>query len=152
MDKKNKVIVFGAGNFFWTRKNMLEKENEIICILDNNAKDNSYIYNIPIYKPEKIANLPDVQIIIMTEFFIEIILQLGELMGEEACNRRVKIGSLCFPKSHEEEILNKATARILLRNNKVFVIVEDNIEIELKNNSEGIKKIYRGKNETTRKL
>ena len=40
---KEKIILFGSGKLFTERRGLIEEKNEVICILDNKAKDNSFV-------------------------------------------------------------------------------------------------------------
>ena len=55
---EGKVILFGAGRLFAERRQLIEEKNEVICILDNNAKKmkNS---EPRVNLPDELINLPD---------------------------------------------------------------------------------------------
>ncbi len=140
---KENIILFGAGKLYKERITLLKEKYNILAIIDNNAEHITIdTNNIPIYKPNKIVDLTCVPIIIMSDFIIEIILQLSQIIGEQACNERVKIGRLCVPVSLEEKTISKENSSIKIENGEIFFISEKNTII-LEKSEEYIKKLYR---------
>ena len=99
---KEKIILFGSGKLFSERRDLIEEKNEVICILDNEVKDDSFV---KICLPDELIHLPEVPIIIMSDYFTQMVLQVSRIIGIQECNKRIKIGRVCYPIETEEKIL-----------------------------------------------
>lgn len=79
---KNKVIVFGRGEYYKRKAHWLLDHFEIVAFLDNNvAVSDIFQGNVPVYSPSAIESLPRVPIYVMTsvKYVVEIVEQLLSL-------------------------------------------------------------------------
>lgn len=136
---KEKIILFGSGKLFTERRGLIEEKNEVICILDNKAKDNSFV---KMSLPDELIHLPEVPIIIMSDYFTQMVLQVSRIIGIHECNKRIKIGRVCYPIEAEEKILAEETLQILVESDKVYCILDNGVRILLDEKTFYLKSIY----------
>lgn len=139
--KKEKAVLFGAGNLFISRRKFIEEKNEVLCILDNNAKEKED-FPVMICSPDELKNLPDVPIIIMSDYFVQMALQVSKIIGEDECDKRIKIGRICYPIDEEEKILADETLRIFVESGHVYCVLENGRRVLLEEKADYIKAIY----------
>ena len=130
---KERVILFGAGKLYAGRKNLVDEKSEVICVLDNNEKqfDDSSIRTC---LPDELINLPDVPIIIMSDYFVQMARQISKIIGEKECNKRIRIGRVCYPISVEEKVLTNEALQIIVEENNVYCVLDNNKRILLDEN------------------
>ena len=141
---KEKVIVFGIGNIFQNRSKLLQEKCQILAFLDNGKSTNNFCaQNIPVYKPEEIDSLPKVPIIIMSDYLVEMMLQLISIIGIEECKKRVKIGRIFVPVSKEEISLSNIDITYEYDNGKIVVWLNTDKRVVLDHSMDYLKEIYR---------
>lgn len=127
---KEKVILFGAGKMYEARKELISKKNDVICILDNHKKNVSDS-SVRICLPDELLNLPRVPIIIVSDYFVPIVCQVGKIIGESECSKRIRIGRACYPIGEEEKILEHETLQIDIEADQVYCVFDDGTRILL---------------------
>lgn len=104
---KEKIIVFGRGAYYQTKREMLFEKFQVIAFLDNNALNEDFEEGIPVYKPEMVFDFPQYRIIIMAarRYFLPMAQQLRRLGIVE---KRIELGMNMAPyfDSGEELIHN----------------------------------------------
>ena len=138
---KSKVILFGAGKLFAERKDLIEEKDDLICILDNNAKEMNNT-EARVCLPEELIDMPDAPVVIMSDYFVQMVLQVSKIIGEKECNKRVRIGRICYPVLDEEKILKNESLQIAVESGKVYCILDNGQRILLNEGNCYIKKIY----------
>ena len=138
---KSKVILFGAGKLFAERKDLIEEKDDLICILDNNAKEMNNT-EARVCLPEELIDMPDAPVVIMLDYFVQMVLQVSKIIGEKECNKRVRIGRICYPVLDEEKILKDESLQIAVESGKVYCILDNGQRILLNEGNCYIKKIY----------
>lgn len=138
---KEKVIIFGAGQQFAKRRTMIEEKNEIVCILDNNAKGRSDSF-FQLCLPDELKNLPEIPIIIMSDYFVQMVLQVSQIIGEDDCNKRIRIGRVCYPIEKEEKVLASESIQVIVEADKVYCVLDNGKRILLEDKTDYIKNIY----------
>ena len=138
---KKKVILFGAGKLFAERRQLIEEKSEVICILDNNAKKMKDL-EVMVYLPEELINLPDAPVVIISDYFVQMVLQVSKIIGERECNKRVRIGRICYPILEEEKVLEDESLKIIVETGKVYCVLDNGQRILLDEKKSYIKKIY----------
>lgn len=79
-----KVIAFGAGNFFESRKTEIEKEYDIVVFCDSDIQKKGTLFNNKkVISVEELDCYPDFDILITSRFKYEIIEQLLEIGVDE---------------------------------------------------------------------
>lgn len=138
---KEKVILFGAGKLYANRRNLIEGKNDVLCILDNreSKEGNSQLRT---FLPEELINLPTAPIIIMSDYFVQMVLQVSKIIGEEECGKRIRIGRVCYPVSEEEKKLECETLQIVVEADKVYCALDDGKRVLLED-KQYIKNIWR---------
>lgn len=128
--KKEKVILFGAGKLYAERRELVEEKNDVVCILDNKGrmKDASLPRTC---LPDELINLPQVPIIIMSDYFVQMVLQVSKIIGETQCNKRIRLGRACYPMSEEEKILGCEALQIVVEADKVYCVLDNGRRILL---------------------
>lgn len=131
--KKEKVILFGAGKLYAGRRELIEGKNDVLCILDNNVdkRKEEDISSIRTCLPDELINFPLIPIIIMSDYFVQMVLQVSKIIGEDECGKRVQIGRVCYPKSEEEKILACETLQIVVQADKVYCALDNGKRILL---------------------
>ena len=78
---KERIIVFGRGNYFFRKRNSLMEKYEIIGFLDNAIEENEMDVklNIPVYNPKHLNELPNCPIFCLSADFISMWKQLKAL-------------------------------------------------------------------------
>lgn len=138
---KGKVVLFGAGKLFEERKQLIEEKDEVICILDNNAKEMmNQAYEVCL--PDKLINMPDMPVVIISDYFVQMVLQVSEIIGEKECKKRVRIGRICYPVLEEEKILADESLQIVVESGKVYCVLDNGQKILLDERDGYIKRIY----------
>lgn len=138
---KEKVILFGAGKIYAKRSELIDEKSEVICILDNKVnvvKDSA----VKICLPGELIKLPDVPIVIMSDYFVPMVLQVSQIIGAEECSKRIKIGRVCYPIKEEEKILACEILQVIVESNNVYCVLDDGERILLDEKTHYIKKIY----------
>lgn len=138
---KEKIILFGAGKLFEKRRKLIEEKSEVICILDNTVKDKNGSI-VRICSPDELVDLPDVPVVIMSDYFVQMALQISEILGEDECGKRIRIGRACYPMGEEERALACENLQILVESNKVYCVLDNGRRILLDEKTNYIKKIY----------
>ena len=139
---KEKVILFGAGKLFAERRELIEKSSEIIGVLDNKAREIN-LYSVEVYLPEELVHLSEAPIVIMSDYFVPMVIQVSQIIGENECASRIKIGRIYYPVEAEEKILTEEKLQIVVEEGKIFCVLEDGQRIQLDGKSDYIKNIYR---------
>ncbi len=139
---KERVILFGAGKLFAERRKLIEENNEVICILDNHVRE---IIGFPVKMclPDELVKLPDIPIIIMSDCIVQMVLQVSKIIGINECNRRIRIGRVCYPVEEEEKILAQESLKVIVESNNVYCELDHGKRVLLEENTSYIKKIYR---------
>lgn len=127
---KEKVILFGAGKLYAERKSLVDKKNEVICILDNRVKETKGSSD-KVCSPNELIHLQDVPIIIMSDYLVQIVLQISEIIGKNECSKRIRIGRVCYPVEEEEKILAQEALQISVERNRVYCILDNGWRILL---------------------
>ncbi len=139
---KEKVILFGAGNLFAKRRELVERKNEVICILDNHAeKINSSSARICL--PDELLRLPEVPVIIMSDYFVPMALQVSKIIGESECSKRIRIGKVYYPVEEEEKILADEILQIIVESDQVYCVLDNDFRVLLDEKTYYIMDIYR---------
>lgn len=121
---KERVILFGAGKLYAERRKLVEGKSDVICILDNKKKETNDL-SVRICLPDELTDLPDVPIIIMSDYFVQMACQISKIIGESECNKRIRIGRVYYPVSEEEKILECETLRIVVEADKVYCALDN---------------------------
>ena len=138
---REKVILFGAGKLFLQRRKLIEEKNDVICILDNKVKEMNGS-SARVCPPDELINLPDAPVIIMSDYFVQMALQISKIIGENECNRRIRIGRICYPMTAEERILLRENLQIVVESGNVYCILGESGKILLEEGTDYIKSIY----------
>ena len=91
-----KVIVFGHGRYYQSKKEEIKSMYQIMAFLDNAVKpeDTQFDAGIPILNPKNLANIPEYPVITMSANFFEMCEQLIRLGIEE---NRIRFGVMLKP-------------------------------------------------------
>ena len=138
---KEKVILFGAGKLLGERRKLIEKKDEIVCILDNKAGEKNDS-SVRMCRPDELLNLPDVPVIIMSDYFVQMVLQVSKIIGEDECNKRIKIGRICYPMTEEEKILASEELKIYVEADKIYCVINNDERVLLDGKVNYVKRIY----------
>ena len=138
---KEKVILFGAEQLFAERRTLIEEKDEVICILDNLAEEKTDSF-LKIALPDELMFLPDGPIIIMSDYFVQMVLQVSRIIGISECNKRIRIGRVYYPIEEDEKLLACENLQITVESNKVYCILDSNERILL-DDKNYLKNIYR---------
>ncbi len=138
---KKKVILFGAGKLFEERRQLIEEKSEVICILDNNAKKMNDS-EVMVYLPEELINLPDAPVVIISDYFVQMVLQVSKIIGERECNKRVRIGRIYYPVLEEEKVLENESLQIIIESGMVYCVLDNGQRILLNEKKSYLKMIY----------
>ena len=116
-----KVIIFGHGKYYRSKKENVENMYHIDAFIDNavSPEDTQYDEGIPIYNPEHLKLLPSYPIIIMSVNFFEMVKQLFDLGVEES---RIWLGMFIEPYYNDVEQLFDNLNVLLKLENKKFVL------------------------------
>lgn len=139
---REKVILFGAGKIYTERSELINPKNEVICILDNKAK-NVKGSDVKMCLPDELRKLPDVPIVIMSDYFVQMALQVSQIIGAEECSKRIRIGRVCYPIEEEEKMLACEILRVIVESNNVYCVIDNGERILLDEKTNYLKNIYR---------
>lgn len=139
---KEKVILFGAGKLFAERRALVERKNEIICILDNHAEEKNSS-SARVCLPDELIRLPDIPVIIMSDYFVEMVLQVSKIIGEGECSKRIRIGRAYYPVEEEEKVLAGEALQVIVESDKVYCVLDNGFRVLLDEKTYYIKNIYR---------
>ena len=117
---KDRIIVFGRGNYFLSKKNSLMEKYEIIGFLDNavEEKELDEKLNIPIYNPRNVSMLPDCDVFCLSADFISMWKQLKSL---EILDERIRFGVELDPlQDGIEKILFDNGESLICRDEKLY--------------------------------
>lgn len=143
------IIVFGCGTYFEEKRHEIEKEYRIVAFLDNAVKKTDVKMEakerIPIYNPQKVKELPECAIILMSAAFFTMWEQLVKLGVK---NERIIFGSNLRPAYNKLEELFFNTGRyldiehdcVIIKNNKNLESLQAKNEVEFQSH---IRNIFR---------
>ena len=117
---KKKIIVFGKGAYWQKKKDYVNKNYEVVAIVDNNKSNRAYD-GVPIYSPGEIKQLPEYDIFIMTtkKYFFDIIIQLQNL---KISDEHIVLGSQISPAFDEgENMLHSLHSRFFIKGEKIIL-------------------------------
>lgn len=125
------IIVFGCGTYFEKKRYEIEKKYKVVAFLDNAVKKTEVKVEekegIPIYNPQKINELPECPIILMSVAFFAMWEQLVKLGVK---SDRIVFGSNLLPVYNKLEELLLNTGRYLdIENDCVVIKNKKNLEI-----------------------
>ena len=141
MDKN--VVVFGAGEIFRKKIEKIEKIYPIVAILDNGADKLVQLnYNYPLYKPDFIKNMKDILIILTSDYVVDIVLQLCDLMGDDILEN-IYLARLIVPESLEEKYIANRYECLIRRGDSVICKFIDGKEYCLDRSNRSFAALYR---------
>ena len=135
---KDRILVFGRGNYFLSKRDSLLKKYEIIGFLDNAVEENELDtkMNVPVYNPRNMCELPDCLVFCLSADFISMWKQL-KFLG--VSDERIRFGSEIDPfQDGIEKILFGHGEKINCRDEKLYyessldgqVIIDSNDDIK----------------------
>ncbi len=126
MWEKEKIIVFGTGRYFETKKAYISNKYNVVAYIDNKVAIDNRIFDSEgntIYSPENINCLPNCKIFLMSAKYYEMYEQLTN-SGIE--NERIVFGFLIPPAYDKtEEIIQKYCAKINCEKSKLWLDLDN---------------------------
>lgn len=132
-DKVEEIYVFGKGNYWNYKSEVVKRTYHVIGYIDNNKGETLEVDGVPVYFPHEIVGNKTMRIAVMvsSKFSAELVLQLLELGVEE---QRIILGGNIEPFFDAgERLLNQVGGGFIIHDGKMFVHVgEGNYEINNK--------------------
>lgn len=117
----NDIYVFGQGNYWKYKSDMVKKTYRVIGYIDNNKGGTSEVDSVPVYFPHEVADNMAMPIAVMvsSKFSVELVKQLLELGVDE---RRIILGGNIEPFFDAgERLLHQMGGGFTIRDGKMFV-------------------------------